>query len=245
MWQITGASIPGSDHTMPGKPGWKNNQDAIFTSNDGRITIGIVADGCGSGKCSEVGSQIGVRLLGELLMENILRSPLNFGRIRMNLLGQISVLANSMGVSLSTIVGEYFLFSIVGFVITPKVTTVFHCGDGMYSINGELTQIGPFANNAPPYLAYGILDESSPGFQVHLFETDSIASIAVGTDGVDYMSDFKNQLAIWTATDVVFVNPDVLRRRISLMNLERIQNGILIPGPLKDDTSLVISRRQI
>lgn len=245
MWQITGASIPGSDHTMPGKPGWKNNQDALFMHSDDRITIGIVADGCGSGKYSEVGSQIGVRMLGELLVENMLRSPLNLERVRMNLLGQISVLANSIGVSLSTIVGEYFLFSIVGFIITKDVTTVFHCGDGMYSINGEINQIGPFANNAPPYLAYALLGESSPDFQVSSFETNSIASIAVGTDGVDYVPDLKNQLAGWVSTDAVFLNPDALRRKFALMNLERIQNGILIPGPLSDDTSLVISRRQI
>lgn len=244
MWQIAGASIAGSDHTMPGKPGYKNNQDAYYIYSSDRITIGIVADGCGSGVSSEVGSQIGVRLLGEIIRTTLDRgSMLDWDRIRMALLGQISVLASAMGESLSTTVGDYFLFSVVGYVITPTETHIYYCGDGIYVVDGVVTQIGPFPDNAPPYVSYGLLGELGSILHTVSLSTDSITSIAVGTDGTDCIRELDSTLESWTSTDAVFSNPDVLRRRLAMMNLEKIQNGILIPGPLKDDTTLVIARK--
>jgi hypothetical protein len=244
MWQIAGASIAGSDHTMPGKPGYKNNQDAHYIYSSDRMTIGIVADGCGSGISSEVGSKIGVRLLGEIIRDMLDRgSMLDWDRIRMTLLAQISVLASAMGRSLSTTVGDYFLFSLVGYIITQTETHICHCGDGIYVVDGVVTQLGPYPNNAPPYLSYGLLGDASSILHTISLPTDSITSIAVGTDGTDCIRELESTLAHWTSTDAVFSNPDVLRRRLAMMNLEKIQNGILIPGPLKDDITLVIARK--
>ena len=247
-WRISSASIPGSDHTMPGKPGWKNNQDATFAYNDDSLTIGIVADGCGSGKHSEVGAEIGVRLFGEMLRQSATRSLelgnmsfAGFERLRMNLLGQISVLACQMGQSLSTVVNDYFLFSLVGFIATQEETIFFYCGDGVYFVNGESVKLGPFPGNKPPYILYGLMGDSSPSFEIVSYKTSSVTSVAVGTDGTDYILDLDSVLLKWSSMDLVFKNPDFLRRQLALMNLERVENGILTPGPLKDDISIVLA----
>ncbi len=49
----------------------KNNQDSyIFCDNvEKNIFIGIVSDGCGSGKYSETGAQLGSRILMSLLQD--------------------------------------------------------------------------------------------------------------------------------------------------------------------------------
>lgn len=250
MWNITGGSIPGSDHTMPGKPSWKNNQDAYFIFSDEVVTIGIVADGCGSSLHSEVGSQLGVRIFGELLRSTSRRAIVqkketidSWQKMTMQLLGQLSVVASQMGESFSNIVGEHFLFSLVGFIILPKNTYIFHCGDGVYAVDNRVSKLGPFKGNAPPYLSYSLLGDVRTELAVTTLPTDSLSIIAVGTDGVEYIQDFENKLHLWGTTDVVFSNPDVLRRKLAMLNLEKIQEGLLVAGPLKDDTTLVIARK--
>ena len=244
-WQLAGGSIPGSDHTMPGKPLWKNNQDAFLIHQDAHATIAIVSDGCGSGSSSEVGAQIGVRLLAEILKDLAQRgiSP-NWECIRMELLSQISVMARAMGVSFSGVVGEYFLFSLLGVYITQDRAWLFSCGDGMYAIDGMIRKLGPFPDNAPPYLSYGLLGESAPPFLITEHDPSTIQTIALGTDGTDYIADLDKTLAEWAETDALFRNPDGLRRQLAIMNLEKIDKGILRPGPLKDDTTVILLRHQ-
>lgn len=249
MFHITGASIPGSDHTMPGKPGWKNNQDAFYTYTCEDFTVGIVADGCGSGRNSEVGSQIGVTLLGEILKTELERC-LEYGhvsfnkweRVRMKLLGNLSTLANSMGPSLSETIKQYFQFCIMGFIIMPETTTIFHCGDGHYSINDEITTVGPYPDNAPPYIVYSLLGDTEEKFETYEIPTNSIGTISVGSDGVEYIPDFENELTTWKSTESIFQNPDALRRKLAILGRERLNKGILAAGLLKDDTTLVLAR---
>ncbi len=253
IFQLAGASVPGTDHTQPGKPFWKNNQDAYFLCQGDEYSIGIVADGCGSGAASEVGAHIGVRILaGELekqLADAFLDAPpsdpviswaLAMGRLD----SFVHTLASSMSGRFGKTVSEFFLFSIVGFVMTEKTTAVFHCGDGSYSVNGGLVKLGPFPNNAPPYLAYRTLHGAPEAvLSVSEYATDDVRTIAIGTDGCDYVPDFADRLSKWTSDDAIFSNPDALRRRLAVMNRERIEDGLLVPGPLRDDTTLVIARR--
>jgi len=250
VFQITAGSIPGSDHTMPGKPVWKNNQDAWYIYQSDHITIGIIADGCGSGKKNEVGANLGVQLFGEILKTEAERSlqhgQLSFNkweRSKISFLGKISTLASCMGPSLSEVVEHFFAFSLVGFIIMPETTSIFHCGDGCYSVNDELTTIGPYPGNAPPYIAYNILGDTEPKFEITDIPTSSIENISVGSDGVDYIPDFEMTLEQWIGTDSVFENPDILRRKLALIGKEFLRGKIIVPGPLKDDTTLVIARK--
>lgn len=252
LFQTAGASVPGSDHTQVGKPFWKNDQDAYFLCQEEFFTIGIVADGCGSGESSEVGAKIGVRLLAKEIADSLIRElPLfepviPWCLISCRLDAWIANLAEAMGGRIAKTVEEFFLFSFVGFVITPTKTTVFHCGDGSYAVNGQVTNLGPFPNNAPPYFAYRTL-RMNPGLEIGTveFATEDVESVAVATDGTDYFADYPETLRGWLSTDAVFQNPDALRRRLAVMNRERIMNGLLIPGPLKDDTTLAIARRSV
>ena len=249
MFQIAAGSVPGSNHTMPGQPSWKNNQDAFFTYTSDDITIGIIADGCGSGNKSEVGASLGVRLWGEILLQEAKRNVHHgiytydkWDRSQNRLLGSLSNLVYTMGESISQTVEEYFLFSLVGFVIMPETCSIFHCGDGSYTVNDTLTQVGPFPNNAPPYIAYNILGNTS-SFEVIEFETSTIEHISVASDGVDYIPHYHQQVQEWLQDDKIFQNPDVLRRRLSKIAKDTLQEKRIIPGKLKDDTSLVIARK--
>jgi hypothetical protein len=249
MWKITAGSIPGSDHTMPGKPAWKNNQDAFFTHADEICTIGIVADGCGSGKASEVGANIGVKLFGESLKKEVPRAvvsgkPVNFGKLKSIVLGHISVLAQAMSESFSSAINDHFLFSVVGFVAYGNTVTVFYCGDGTYAINDTFVKLGPFPNNMPPYLAYDLFTETPTEITTVSYLARDVSSIMLGTDGTDFIPNFKERTASFLAEDIMFKNPDVLRRRLALLNHEKIHDGILTPGILRDDTTIVLARKE-
>ncbi len=254
-FQLAGASVPGTDHTMPGQPTWKNCQDAHFFASAGDISVGLVADGCGSGASSEVGAQLGAKMLGERLLflaaRTVSQGHNSFNRwseLRSHVLGNIAVLAAQMGESASEAVKSYFLFSVVGFLVLPERTYIFYCGDGTYAVNGGVTNLGPFERNEPPYLAYGIADgdDSRSRFSVLEFATSDITSILVATDGIDHFPDFSSvTIATWVSQNVVFTTKDILRRRLAVINCEKIVDGRLLGGPLKDDTSIVLARRTL
>ncbi len=247
MTYITGASIPGSDHTMPGKPSWKNNQDASYISATDDMTIGIVADGCGSGATSEVGSFLTARLLGESLRKSVIlelaqnRPFTGWVRLESRLLAQISTLVDLLGDRSSETIGETFLSSIVGFVRTEFQTTVFHLGDGTIWIDREVIQLGPFPLNAPPYLAYRLHDPKAQSLIVREFPIET-KEIMIATDGIEYLPDIDATLSQLIADPRTFSNSDFLRRQIARINQERIEGGLLIPGPLRDDITIILQK---
>lgn len=165
-FQVAGGTIFGRDHRMVGK----NNHDALAIVQTDDAIIGLVCDGCGSGLHSEVGAKIGAQLIANMLLANIQRLgptvkdfcaeiPFPYWeRTRQDVLAQLRVLVQGMGGSFSQTVNDYFLFTTVGFLILPQYTTVFSIGDGMYILNNGFNEIGPFPNNAPPYLSYGLVD---------------------------------------------------------------------------------------
>ena len=65
IFEITGGSVAGARHAKTGK----NNQDAFIWRQTDDLVIAIVADGCGSGRFSEIGAQIGARLFINRLMK--------------------------------------------------------------------------------------------------------------------------------------------------------------------------------
>ncbi len=86
---------------------------------------------------------------------------------------------------------DYFLFTLVGFVVTAEHTITFSIGDGIVAINGDIWQLGPFPNNAPPYVTYALMPDVFPydaallQFKIHAFSpTDSIDSALIATDGM-------------------------------------------------------------
>lgn len=250
-FQSAGAAIPGTDHTQPGRPVWRNCQDAFFIRAEGDVIVGLVTDGCGSGEHSELGAQLGAQIFGQKLFALAQRSLVfdqpaftRWHEVRMHTLSVLHNLASQLGESMSTVI-PHFLFAIVGFLVTPEFTYVFRCGDGIFAVNEEVTKLGPFEMNAPPYLTYAFIDESTDRSKliVSEYRTSAIQSLCVGTDGTDHVPLLGVTLNALLREDVVFANPDVLRRRLAVMNVERVKDGILVGGPLRDDTSLVLLRR--
>ncbi len=248
QFSIAGGSVPGTDHTMPGRPGWKNNQDAYVTYSDEDTTIGIIADGCGSveAHASEVGAHIGVNLLLHAILVQYKRylpisigksEPLFFKRVREDMLSHLRVLALGMGDSLSSIVRDYLSFTLIGFMVTKYKTYVFVIGDGYTSVNGNLTTWGPFANNAPPYPALVLTNSSISTnedleFKVLEYETDKVDHLLVASDGLRYVLSSDSErlpgqeklvgsISQFWEEDIFFKNSDSIRGRLALMNRER------------------------
>ncbi|OGJ56247.1 hypothetical protein A2635_03400 [Candidatus Peribacteria bacterium RIFCSPHIGHO2_01_FULL_51_9] len=268
MIRIAGGSVPGTDHTMPGQPGWKNNLDAYtwrYLPQGG--VVAVVCDGCGSGKHSEVGAKLGTHLVAQIVSDEVVKmesiDSLSWQRIKHLVLGQLSTVAKAMGGSLSETISDYFLFTILGAIVTPEVLCVFSLGDGVYIINNTVRELGPFPGNSPPYLMYNLtgseLTEADPGsldFQIHRFVSMSgFQSLILGTDGVmNLIQNAENPLPGKTdrigpinqfLDDRYFANPDAIRRRLAIINRELVLDRIVVGGPLKDDTTVVVIRRDI
>ncbi len=91
--------------------------------------------------------------------------------------------------ALAQVLQSYFLFTIVGVLILPAVTVVFSLGDGVFGLNDEIVEIGPFEGNAPPYLAYALMrsayEVAMLRFKIQkIVPTGKLKSVLIGTDGV-------------------------------------------------------------
>ncbi|OGZ09462.1 MAG: hypothetical protein A3D67_02565 [Candidatus Lloydbacteria bacterium RIFCSPHIGHO2_02_FULL_51_22] len=270
-FRIAGGSVPGTAHTKPGQPGWVNNQDAFVWHTEKGYLVAVVCDGCSSAPHSEVGAKIGAQLFSRTLSRNI-----SFTGTTSLVTDDLRVTQKHVGddiVSLAKrmsegriekeyqqILADYFLFTIIGVVITPDETTVFSLGDGVHAINERVEVIAPYENNAPPYLVYAHMPAVTyPGsLDVHIrmtVPTKDVQSVLIGTDGVaDFVAAATSPLPGKTEvlgplsqfwTDDKFVgNPDAIRRRLAIANREWVESGHIKKGLLPDDTTLVVIRRE-
>lgn len=275
-FELASGTIIGREHARSGR----NNQDGLFFESSKRVIVAVVCDGCSSSAYSEVGSKIGARMITETIVRHLRRRvgfgvmpndfdwPLFLEKVRQDVLANIRVLANSMGQSLSLIVSDYFLFTVVGLVVLPQKSLILSIGDGLFGINGEMHSLGPFPGNEPPYLGYGLIDSFAQedvslfGFQIQkILSTEEIDSVFIGTDGVqDSFNSAERKIPgrqelvgpaeqFWKE-DYYFENPDAIRRKLFLMNKEIA--SVNLDGDLKrecgilpDDTTLVVLRRKI
>ena len=280
-FQVRSGSVIGRDHTIAGR----NNQDACAVASNGEIIVAVVCDGCSGkdqreGRHSEMGALLGAKLMSnlffdyaELWMKTVdgtdqnTEVPFPYAeRIREDAIAYLRVLAKQMGKSMTAVVSNYFLFTTIVAVVTPWRAWVYAIGDGVFAVNGEFTEIGPFPENMPPYMAYGGLVGSSISPNLTVFQcqrsmaTADLESLMIGTDGVmDFHAAAEKNIPgkqellgpvsqFWTQ-DKYMANPDQIRRTLVLANTERC-----IPdwdrhmtrkeiGLLHDDTTLVVIRR--
>ncbi|MDJ0703684.1 MAG: protein phosphatase 2C domain-containing protein [Leptolyngbyaceae cyanobacterium MO_188.B28] len=269
-FEVAAGSILGRDHLRVGK----NNQDAFSWISREHVTLAIVCDGCGSGAASEVGAQIGAQLIIEAIAQQLevfdSIATADFWRtLHQEVLSRLqSIVLSLRGPSWQTI-RDYLLFTVVGGLITPETTVVFGLGDGVFALNGEVQTLGPFPDNAPPYLAYGLTAaapmEQTPSplqFQVYRqIPTDTLESLLLGSDGVaDLMAaaarslpgstDTVGPLSQFWQCDRYFANSHAVRRRLALINREVVRPNWQARqltrhvGLLPDDTTLVTIRRR-
>jgi hypothetical protein len=260
-FDIAAASVIGREHVRAGR----NNQDALCVRAEGAVLAAVVADGCGSGAHSEVGAQLGARCVAEAALDVLqggtpVEAPEFLGEVRIRVLKFLTTLTAQLG---SSLVGEHLLFTIVGAVITPEHTLVFSAGDGLWALNGTVHPLGPFPNNAPPYLAYGLLSPGAvPLERQTLVPTAEVMALMLGTDGAADLAKLSEArvperdepvgpLSQYWTDERYFQNPDALRRRLALLGRESVRADftahrlVRTPGLLVDDTTLIILRRRM
>jgi hypothetical protein len=260
-FDIAAASVIGREHARAGR----NNQDAFSLLAQGEVLAAVVADGCGSGAHSEVGAQLGARCVAQAVLavagEGMsVEAPGFLEAVRTRVLKFLTSLTEQLGGSL---VGEHLLFTVVGAVVTPTRTLVFSAGDGLWALNGEVHPLGPFPNNAPPYLAYGLLSPGAvPLERQALVPTDEVMALMLGTDGAADLAKLAEArvperdepvgpLSQYWTDERYFQNPDALRRRLVLLGRESVRADftahrlVRTPGLLTDDTTLIVLRRRM
>ncbi len=262
--EVAGGSVCGREHARLGR----GSQDAMCWRRGERFLVAVVSDGCGSGRHSEVGAKLGSRLYTEALSRRLAHgaSPASesmWQGAQIEVVERLRDLAVAMGGDLAAVVSDYFLFTIVGAVLTPELTAVFALGDGLYALNGEINRLGPFADNSPPYLSYELLAGRERKRElvqpIALVPTAVVDSVLLATDGACDLLESEEpgkgnagegRLRQFWSCDRYFSNADGVRRRLALLNREvvdidwesqRIERS---PGILADDTTLIALRRR-
>ncbi len=244
---LAAGSVRGYEHSRLGR----NNQDACaFAVGEERI-LALVCDGCGSGRNSEVGAQVGARLLLAALRRRAEERPQErfertLERARKEVLRRLAWLARRLGGPRTAAVRDYLLFTVVGVAIDPNETVVFALGDGLAAVNGELVRL-QFSENKPPYLGYGLIPRalSDPALGCQGFSliarraTADVDSLLIATDGLGDLPG--EELAAFWDDDLVLKNPQAIQRRLVRLNLSSSRRK-RIPR-LADDTTVVVVRR--
>jgi hypothetical protein len=235
--RATGAAVTGARHLKAAR----NGQDAAAAWTSAGAGAVVVCDGCGSGASSEVGARLGARLVIASLARRLEvgGSPADrelWQGVRSDVIGHLAALASAM-TDRAAFIEEHLLFTIVAAATDGVSAAVWAIGDGAYAIDGVVRELGPFADNQPPYLAYDLLGMAQDAAFETTFEP---GAIVVATDGSAELGldafDIERCLA----------HPDALRRRLTIAarSGETIEWGtrrvVRAPAALQDDGAVAI-----
>ena len=278
-FQFASGSVPGRHHLghHPNLVGL-NNQDSMGMRVTDDYAILVVSDGCGAGDHSEVGSNILTRITLNAF-EMLLRTPFGcdpfsgmwcgiaFNEIRDRLRSVASVICDRETFSSRDFFyRQHFLATLMVAVVTPKETAVLSIGDGVYAVNGDVTELDPGAGNMPAYIAYGLMADIQAPLGSHNFTvleclpTCNVDSLLIGTDGIGDLIAKENEHLpgnpskkagplSWFWSTKAFKTSVRVHQRLRLINREvareRPGGGIEIHrGLLPDDTTLISMRRR-
>lgn len=267
-FELTHASIPGSKHYSR----HRNNQDGIHIIRTPHALILVVTDGCGSAPHSEVGAQLGAKLMGETLHELISRTQSytpDWMKIRSMMGLKLLRLAATIGEDSKQVINDYLLFTVVAAIILPHRSWFFTFGDGVIAVNGAVTVVKPPLKDAPPYLSL-CLDTDAASLQMQpaysefqlqvTLETESLRHFLIGTDGVaalhesawphDICGQRVGPLSQFWANDLFFHppiqryggGPEELKRR--LVTVAHPQPDHDLTDLCPDDMTMIAGRRK-
>jgi hypothetical protein len=244
-FELASASVGGASHRASGR----NNQDALCTFSSPEALIAVVADGCGSGRHSEVGAQLGARLTVEALRRHLVGEPVleaALERTRLDVLDHLRTLTSAMGGDLARLVEDSLLFTLLGAVVTTEDVLVFGLGDGVVAVNDDV-HIESYEDNAPPYLGYALLEDGFP-LRVHRrIPAADLSSLVIATDGIAPLVGPRFR-ELWR-DDRYFRNPQALSRRLTQLAREtpridwEARRVARERALLTDDATLVVIRR--
>ena len=240
-FQLRSGLVPGRSHILEGR----NCQDALcsttFEINGQNYIVGVIADGCGEGKHSEVGAQLAVQYVPYAL-RNLLQQEVALADAPALLFGKLVdfliSIVNGYGFvdthECMQFVHNHLLFTLLGFVLTPADTLIFAAGDGIILINEEIHLREQ--NNTPTYIGYHLIDQRYlqtpvsplPGaFDVYNVPSPTLQKLAIGSDA--WLQEQPLLQQIWGLRGVAQLQ----------LQLNRWSNG----HHLKDDASLIVVER--
>lgn len=262
QFEIAQGGVIGRDHRLTPK----NYQDGRCLYQNEDFTVAIVTDGCGSSLHSEIGAQLGAKLMCRYLANECQRvgssDQIQWSRVLQNLRSTMHGLARELGESLSQVVMEYLLFSIVGVVISKSEAIFFSIGDGVIVINDEVNVVEPMEGNQPQYWAYQLvesnLNDAGVSEEMTFFRsmpTEELNSFLIGCDGISDLISVQDKtlpglnetigtLSQFWEEDHFFTNSDMVSRRLRLVARDWPKKSPQ-PGLLPDDTTLIVGRRLI
>ncbi len=260
--EIAAGSVAGRVHRKLGRP----NQDAVASVRTGGAVVLVVCDGCGGAARSEVGAALGARLLARALAARVTAGAAVdvalFTAATDEVVAQLAVLASAMASRddrTATIV-DHFMFTVLAAVITVDTVAIHAIGDGVIALGRAVEVLGPFADNAPPYLGQALLDRPVTG-RTWVVPTARIDRVVLATDGADALLGGPPRAAAATAdrrpvptldeladSDLVYRNPHALTRALSLHAEDAVEidwdarRVVRHPAALDDDTTIALAR---
>jgi hypothetical protein len=225
---VAAGSVTGRDHRRAERDG----QDGFATLVKPDVVAAVVTDGCSSGRTSEVGARLGAAWIATLVEERFAGVADEDGariaakRVVDGLVDRLRDLSTTLGAR-ADIVGEMLLFGFLAIAVTEHVAIVFGVGDGLASVDGQVTVIDPGPENAPAYPAYALLGAAIEPRVLFVGKADCIA---VATDGVD--SATLGALAVDPRLDK---NGSLLRKRMNVLSDE---------GRFHDDATVAVVRKR-
>lgn len=266
-FKVAGGSVIGARHLSKGK----NNQDSFHIQKNNDTIVAVVTDGCGSSKNSEVGAKIGaqntVKIINSYLKQYVenrsawKQDGAVWENINYDIVKNISNSVNQIKGGHVDVLMDYFLFTIIGFIITDDLTYIFNIGDGAWIENGNINKIGPFPGNAPPFIGYACLKNNflfkeslssyNTDFNVKIFNTENIESLLIGSDGIlDFIDAEKKEVPgtkraignisqFWQKKEY-FEDEFAISEKLNKINCINSKNS----GLLQDDTTLIVARRE-
>lgn len=262
--QIAGGTVAGRRHNIAGD----NNQDAFCWGQAQAGLVGVVCDGCGSGKHSEVGAKLAARWTVRAIGARLGRGqpiPDLLEEVRQELLSRMYQTAVDLGADpgpgwseetraeFGQTVKDYLLFTIVGIIVEGARVTTFALGDGLVVVNRQRHRLGPFPRNEPPFLGYALMPSRAGAADDRFVILDSLPiqalrSILIGTDGAAQIDERADDLLPSGqervgSLDQFWTDDHIFGKREALSRrLAMIQRGPS-GGILGDDVAIVVVRK--
>ena len=269
QWIISGGAKMGFDHLASRT----NCHDAFSVKVINPYIVGVICDGCGSGAHSEVGANLMAQYTTNLLADAIYNrwmpdipriAPMLFRHLIKFVQRNISEgITSSDPLSEAAFINDYWLCTILGFIIAPEKTLIFYAGDGSYRVN-DIEQVIVSPNNAPQYLAYNCVSNDElltdlsvipKQFETETFMTNGINRLMIASDGFltdrKWVREFDSRRGTWGVKNDDDGNPLLLSpiqgQQWGLRGetgINRFLNQKADMGYFTDDVALITVERQ-
>lgn len=249
-------SVIGREHVRT----QRNNQDGLGLLIQDDLLVGVVTDGCSSGRYSEVGARLGASWLAHWVpvhaeRHGSVQSPAFIHDVTAGLLDFLDDVARRLHpdpAARPATVQDYLLFTFLVVVLTPAETCFFGLGDGVWGVNGEVRTLEAGEGNAPPYLAYRLVGEAltgpvgslQPVVHAH-WPTAAVDHVVIATDGASTIDqraadrlpngDLVGGVAAMARDPRFGRNPSLLQKRLTVLGE--------VNRWLHDDTTMVVVQR--